>query len=227
MLSGIPEVYYDFLAMFVPGFVTVALVAYSPTVYRALQVSTFLKDSSLDRALFFSITGYAIGHVLTLLSDLIIRRPTWYLLGKSYERLLDRQDKRHLKSVRYPKSFAPEYIHKIESAVNRVFQNAGNDLRAHSFLDLCEQFVKKKDPSAGMLCQKRHGLVVMCRNMVISMLICCSFYLKSGLFLAIVFLLLSAVFFLRWNYLRIRRSEFLLHSFYLCSLEEKNPLDQG
>ncbi len=210
-LKTIPEAYYDFLAILVPGFITLELLSISPLAQDSPIGSNLLNLSLIDRTLFFILGGYVLGHGLTLLSDFLIRQPIQKLFGEPSKNLLN---KGTALIKLYPKGFNSDFVVILESEIRKAFKVENVNLEAHSFFDVCEQYIKQHDYETGMLCQKRHGLEVLTRNMAIVLLVILPIYWSLGIIVRLVIILGIILFFLRWNYLRIRRAQFLYHSFH-------------
>ena len=210
-LKTIPELFYDLLANLIPGFVTLEFVAISPIVQQNFADWDISSLPVVDRTLFSILGGYLIGQFLTTVSDIFVRRPVWLVFGETSINLLG-DGTALIKPL--PKPLDPDLASALKLEIERALSIEFTNLKAHSLLDMCEQYVKKYDYEAGMLCQKRHALVVLSRNMIIGLLILLPCYWSIGLKAHLLILFAALVFFVRWNYLRIRRAEFLYHCFH-------------
>lgn len=235
-LKALPEVFYDFLGMFVPGFLAIFVLDKSPLAGGVLET---LKLSAFDRVLILVLAGYAIGHALTALSDVVIRRVWRWVCDDEEQNLLGtiNKQKRWWRPPwwRHPRPFPAWYVKYIRKELEQEFKPdlpgesvsdtsnrspSGADCPQpdpwpwHFHFDLIEQFLKQRDYAAGMLCQKNHALVLFCRNMaVVSLLAAVCF--SSTWRTALLMLVFWACFSVRWDYLRIRRAETLYHSFHV------------
>ena len=195
----IPEYFFDFLSHFIPGYLLFALILYSP-LYKELKLSEDVSiGGDVERVLLLVLGGYVIGHALTMITmslRYIARRFHHEYLTENIQKLHTERKK------------------ALTEKLSLDEEDLGKD---RSMYDLCEQFVKRHDYAAGLLCQKRHGWVVLNRNMAVICIILLPFYWDLGLVVRISLFFFTAIFLIRWEYLRERRAQFLLDIFHLTS----------
>lgn len=211
-LSSVPEFFYDLLGLFLPGLLTITIIVISPAFAHSELAQNAKSLPTIERILFILSCGYIIGQVLTVLSDLLIRQPVWLLFGEPAETLLGGRDA----LVRpIPRAFQKSFLDPLKTEIEAVAPGSLASRRKHSPFDICEQYIKQKDQALGMLCQKRHAVLVMCRNMVVALFLALPLYWSVGYLARSVIIVSAVCLFSRWNYLRTRRAEFLYHSFHL------------
>lgn len=210
-LSSVPELYYDLLALFLPGLVTMEMMMISPVFANSQLAQNLSGVPTFERVVLLVGAGYIAGQVLTVLSDLLIRRVVWALFGEPAETLLG-----GTKALlgRIPHPFEETFVQTLTKEIEAVAPSLSLRTK-HSPFDICEQYIKQNDQALGMLCQKRHAVVVMCRNMLVALLLALPLYWSVGEQARYGIALTAVCLFLRWNYLRTRRAEFLYHSFHL------------
>jgi hypothetical protein len=211
-LSSVPEFFYDVLGLFLPGIVTIELVFFSPLFAQTELAQRLSALPSFEKILLILSCGYIVGQLLAGVSDVLVRKPVWFLFGEPAEALLG---KRNALLNPRPKAFEESFLKTLESELEAISPGSLASRQRHSLLDICEQYIRQKDQVLGMLCQKRHAILVMCRNMTLAIFLMLPLYWSFGN-LARILIVVSGVFlFIRWNYLRTRRAELLYRTFHL------------
>lgn len=205
-VKGIPEAFYEVLTAFAPGVIAVEGLVLSPWFQRVLVDSSYHVPQlgAAEQLILVLFVSYALGQILTQVSNVLIRKPVWLLFGQPVNNLLNVGPTPWLP---YPLPFRDQAkVSRIREALN-LDSMIGSD--SHYLMDTCERFVRAKSSELGQLCQKRHGLVVFCRNIAFVAALLVPAYIAIWK-LALALLLISVMMLFRWNYLRIRRAKFVL-----------------
>lgn len=114
--ESIPELFYDFIAIFMPGFVAMELIYISPAMQQKFSyiVST---QTLIDKSLVLIIGSYIFGQAITMLSDIVIRRPVWLLFGDPEKNLLGNSAPL-IKAI--PGSYDSKHITTLKSEIESV-----------------------------------------------------------------------------------------------------------
>jgi hypothetical protein len=211
-LSSVPEFFYDLLGLFLPGIVTIELALVSPLFSQSELAQRLNGLQTFERILFILTCGYIVGQLLAGVSDLLVRKPVWLLFGEPAEALLG---KRNALLNSRPRAFEESFLKTLESELEAISPGSLASHQRHSLLDICEQYIRQKDQVLGMLCQKRHAVLVMCRNMTLATFLMLPLYWSFGNLARFLIVLCGVFLFVRWNYLRTRRAELLYRTFHL------------
>lgn len=212
--DSIPEFFYDLLGLFLPGLVTIEMIVISPVTVNFGIVQNL---STFERILFLLSCSYIVGQMLTIISDLFVRRPVWFLFGEPSETLLGSR-KALIRPI--PKVFESSFLETLKTEMEAVATGSLTSSRWHSRFDLCEQYIKQRDHPLGLQIQKRHAVLVMCRNMVVALVLMLPLYWSLGYIARFAIVISAICLFLRWSYLRTRRAEFLYNSFHLTFIRD-------
>jgi len=220
IFRNIPEFYFDFLAIFTPGCIGIVIIFASPAA-RGLDYLPTDELSLFERSLVVLLGGYVFGQALTAVSDWFLRRPVWKVFGSSAKNLLEEG----CPWIRCPQPFEPNFRKVIKADLKIAGLEITSGVDVFSYFDICEQYLKRHDHEAGTLCQKRHGLVVLCRNMVFVSALAIPLYWSLGSLVRWSLAALTIIFVVRWNYHRVRRGKFLYHSLHVTVLEQNKSTE--
>jgi hypothetical protein len=158
----VPEAFFDFFAYLLPGYLFWIVVSGS-TIFPFRR---FLPPNmgAVEKMALDVFAGYCIGHLLTVLSTIIVAGPLNVLLGNPIHTLTGVQIPLITRfAAKLEPSFTQELLQKIQDRF-------GLQPDRHSFF-LCENYVRSNNKEMGFLLRKRHGFEHLFRNLLLTELV--------------------------------------------------------